>query len=178
MDSPSGVVSLAANAPTSTARGARSRDAATSKKRQALADAYLDLMPRMRRRIEARFPDDLREELAVATPYQLEALLAMDAPGGITMNALARTQRISDSSCTALADRLVRQGLAERVSDPSDRRVVRLVPTGLAQRFVERFRAAKRCAALELLAALDDSELETFVALVRKMATAAEQGEV
>jgi DNA-binding MarR family transcriptional regulator len=148
-----------------------------STKRQALADAYLELMPMIRRRIEARFPADLREELASATPYQLEALLAMDTPGGITMNQLARTQRISDSSCTALADRLVRQGLVERVADPNDRRVVRLVPTQPGLGFVRRFRAAKRSSALAALAALDDDELATYVALVRKMATAAEDGD-
>jgi DNA-binding MarR family transcriptional regulator len=88
------------------------------------------------------------------------------------MNDLARVQGVSLSSCTALADRLVRHGLVERQTAPADRRVVRLVPTARARSVVERFRAAKRSGALAALSSLDEVEVATLVALMRKMAAA------
>ena len=138
--------------------------------RTALADEFNALMPRMRRRLEALWPADVREELASVTPHQCEALVAIVDSGGLTMNDLARHQNVSLSGCTALADRLIRQGLAERVSDPSDRRVVRLRPTARASLFVERFRAAKRASAMGVRSSLDDAELGQLLALIRKMA--------
>jgi len=143
--------------------------------RQALADAFLEVLPHLRRSIEARTPQDLREELATVTFHQLEVLMCLASRGGgVTMNDLARAQNVSLSSCTALADRLIRQGLAERQPDPNDRRVVRLAPTERALVFVERFREAKRSGALAALSALDDDEAVTLVNLVRKMAGTAE----
>jgi len=140
--------------------------------RQALADAFLETLPPLRRAIEARIPEDVREELATVTFHQLEALLCLTEKGGLTMNDLARVQGVSLSSCTALADRLVRHGLVERRTDPADRRVVRLVPTGRALSVVERFRAAKRSGALAALSGLDEEEVTTLVELMRKMAAA------
>lgn len=140
--------------------------------RAQLADEFNALMPQMRRRLEALWPADVREELASVTVRQCEALLAVVDQGGLTMNDLARHMNVSLSSCTALADRLLRQGLAERVSDPADRRVVRLRPTPHGARFVERFRAAKRASALGVLGALDDRELAQLIALTRKMVAA------
>lgn len=150
--------------------GACAGHSGPSARRQELAEAFLDLLPRLRRRIQARLPRDLREELAAVTPHQLEALMAITGCGGLGMNDLARIQQVSLSSCTALADRLVRQGLVERANHPGDRRIVRLVPTERGRDFVARFRAAKRAWAVAALSALDDEELVTFVALVRKIA--------
>jgi len=141
-------------------------------RRAQLADDFNALMPQMRRRLEALWPADVREEFASVTVHQCEALLALVDAGGLTMNDLARHQNVSMSSCTALADRLIRQGLADRVSDPADRRVVRLQPTAHGARFVERFRAAKRTAALGVLDALDEEELLQLVTLIRKMVEA------
>jgi DNA-binding MarR family transcriptional regulator len=140
--------------------------------RQALADAFLETLPPLRRAIEERIPEDVREELATVTFHQLEALLCLSGKGGLTMNDLARVQGVSLSSCTALADRLVRHGLVERQTAPADRRVVRLVPTARALSVVERFRAAKRSGALAALSSLDEVEVATLVALMRKMAAA------
>ena len=90
------------------------------------------------------------------------------------MAELAQAQRIGLSSATALADRLLRQGLAQRTSDPGDRRVVRLVPTDSALQLVERFAAAKRRTAVHALDSLDDAEAATLLALLGKIAGAPE----
>jgi len=139
--------------------------------RELLAEQVLDLLPRLRRRFEQSCPPELREELATVTVHQLEALRQLCCgDGGLTMAELAAAQGIGLSSATALADRLLRQGLAQRTSDPADRRVVRLVPTDAARQLVRRFAAAKRRTAVHALESLDDAEAATLLALLGKIA--------
>jgi len=138
--------------------------------RDAVAHQILDLFPRMRRRFERELPRELREEMASVTVHQVEALCHLMGSGGLTMNELAARQGVGLSSATALADRLLRQGLAQRTSDPHDRRIVRLVPTDTATELVQRFTEAKRRSALLALGALDDGELLAFHDLLSKIA--------
>jgi DNA-binding MarR family transcriptional regulator len=146
-----------------------------SARRQQLADEFLASMKTMKRRMELAAPSDLSEEVGGVTTHQLEALVClMSSPGGIPMNDLARAQGVGLSSCTALADRLVRHGLAERSADPSDRRVVRLAATPRAQASVEQFQRARRAVLIDLLAALDDDEIATLNRLLGAMARAAD----
>jgi DNA-binding MarR family transcriptional regulator len=145
--------------------------------RATAAEQILALLPQLRQRFERELPSELREELSSATVHQVEALCHLTSRGGLTMNELADAQRIGLSSATALADRLLRQGLAQRTSDPSDRRVVRLVPTDAATDLAARFVAAKRRVALRALATLDDGEAATLLALLTKMLEAPRDGE-
>jgi len=146
--------------------------------RDTVAEEILALFPRMRRRFERELPGELRDELSNVTRHQLEALCHLVSSGGITMNQLAEAQAVGLSSATALADRLLRQGLAQRTSDPTDRRVVRLVPTADATQLVERFSAAKRRAARHALDALDDDEAQTLLRLLTKILDAPAHSEV
>lgn len=138
--------------------------------RDVVARQILDLFPRMRRRFERDVPRELRDEMASVTMHQLEALVHLIETGGLTMAQLAENQGIGLSSATALADRLLRQGLVQRTSDPSDRRVVRLVPTDTARELVCRYVEVKRSSALRALAILDDDELTAMHALLSKIA--------
>ena len=144
--------------------------------RDAVAHQILDLFPQMRRRFERGLPRELQDEMASVTVHQVEALAHLISSGGLTMNELAQKQAIGLSSATALADRLLRQGLAQRTSDPGDRRVVRLVPTEAATELVHRFVECKRRTALRTLEALDDDELVTLHRLLSKMAAAPDDG--
>jgi DNA-binding MarR family transcriptional regulator len=160
----------AARPSTVSAASARAR-------RDAIAQQILELLPRLRRKFELAVPGELREELASVTVHQMEALCHLIGSGGMTMNELAQAQSIGLSSATALADRLLRQGLAQRTSDPGDRRVVRLVPTDTATELVQRFTSAKRRIAMQTLAALDDHEATTLLALLTKMVDAPRGGD-
>lgn len=136
----------------------------------------LDALVAMKHRLAAQLPEDIREQLAGATPHQLEALMALVRGDGASMNELASAQGIRMSSCTALVDRLIKQGLVERASDPNDRRVVRVVPTETARVFVERFCDARRRTALDLIDGLSDAEAATFIELALRMAAGATTG--
>ena len=106
----------------------------------------------MRRRFERELPREVRDEMATVTVHQLESLHHLISSGGLTMNELAAKQCIGLSSATALADRLLRQGLAQRTSDPADRRIVRLVPTHAATELAQRFDFKGSKSSIELTA--------------------------
>jgi DNA-binding MarR family transcriptional regulator len=144
--------------------------------RAELAGDALALVPLIKRRIQAGIPAGLSEELGGVTQHQMEALhllhlaLAGGESGvGATMNELARKQGCALSTATALADRLLRQGLAERIADPDDRRVVRIAPTPRGEQLCARFAEAKRDIAVEAMSRLSDDEAATLIDLLRKI---------
>jgi DNA-binding MarR family transcriptional regulator len=68
------------------------------------------------------------------TASQLSALSAVAKRGEVTLGELAAIEQIAPPSMTRIAARLEEQGLLERRTDASDRRVARVVasPTGEA----------------------------------------------
>ncbi len=67
----------------------------------------------------------LRRELGV-TAVQLGALFALAEQDGMVLKDLGRTLALANSAVSGLADRLEREGLAERRPDPRDGRAFRL----------------------------------------------------
>ena len=140
--------------------------------RQALVERFVALRPLISRRMATkRFPPDLRDELRSVTLHQIEALLQI-YPDGLTMGALARALEISDGSAAVLADRLVKQDLAERHADPHDRRVVWLAPSARAHSLIERFRQGERERIAAGLSVLDDARLAALVETLELLAAA------
>jgi DNA-binding MarR family transcriptional regulator len=150
-------------------------EAAVERRRAELADDLVAAFGVFVRRFRAAIPEALGTKLG-ATAHQLETLHMLhhareSGSKGITMNELARLQGCALSSASALADRLLREGLVERVHDADDRRVVRLVPTAKGDAYGCHFAEVKRCAALQSLSHLSVDEMETLVALLRKAAS-------
>ncbi|MDR3711017.1 MAG: MarR family transcriptional regulator [Capsulimonadaceae bacterium] len=73
-----------------------------------------------------------------------------DDDTGETMGRLSVKLSIRGSALTQAADRAIRQGLVERISDPSDRRIVRLRLTAQGIAWI-RERKARRRARLEVI---------------------------
>ena len=149
----------------------------SARTRRELAGEAVSLIPVLKRRLQATLPVRLQQELGTTTTHQLEALhllyltvAAADDRSGATMNELARRQGCALSSATALADRLLAQGLAVRIQDQADRRVVRIAPTVKGEELCARFAEVKRDLALQAMAALTDDEMATLIRLLRKVA--------
>ncbi|MGC9961717.1 MAG: MarR family transcriptional regulator [Acidimicrobiales bacterium] len=143
----------------------------TTRDRAVLTEQVFELRPIMKRLFGAGVYRELREELHSVTIHQLTALGHLKA-GPVTMRELAKDLDVSESSATAVSDRLVRQGLVARSSDPTDRRVVRLSlsPTGSA--LIERLDEAAASKIGGLLAALTDTQLEQLVDILETLASA------
>jgi DNA-binding MarR family transcriptional regulator len=100
----------------------------------------------------------------------------MRTSSGATMNEIARMQQCALSSASALVDRMIRLGFAERRSDSEDRRIIHIAPTALGEQMLDRFDEARKAVALEALAPLSDDDLETLVRLMSKVVDWPEPG--
>jgi DNA-binding MarR family transcriptional regulator len=138
--------------------------------RDELADALFAYIGGLKRRLMASVPEELKGEFGAVTWHQVGALeqlrSAMRTSSGATMNEVARMQQCALSSASALVDRMIRLGFAERRNDPEDRRIIRIVPTPLGEQMLLRFDEARKTVALDVLAPLSDQDLETLVRLM------------
>jgi DNA-binding MarR family transcriptional regulator len=102
------------------------------------------------------------------TPNDSRALSALDREAGRSMRALADEWECDASNATWIVDRLERLGLAERTSDPGDRRVKLVVLTAKGAQtktdLLEEFYTPPAA-----LSALDRAELETLSRVMEKL---------
>jgi DNA-binding MarR family transcriptional regulator len=134
----------------------------TGEERQQLLERVFALQPILQRRFSDELSRELDDELHHVTIHQLAALHHL-SEGICSMRELARTLSISESSATAAADRLVREGLVERRADPADRRLVLLALTDEGRAFVERVRRARALKTSRMLSVLSDRQLAQLV---------------
>jgi DNA-binding MarR family transcriptional regulator len=168
------------NPATTAERAANAAGQTPTTRRDELADALFGYIGGLKRRLMASVPDELRGEFGAVTWHQVGALeqlrAAMQTSSGATMNEIARMQQCALSSASALVDRMIRLGFAERRNDPEDRRIIHIVPTALGEQMLERFDDARKTVALEALAPLTDADLEKLVALMAKVVDWPEPG--
>jgi DNA-binding MarR family transcriptional regulator len=134
----------------------------TSVAAENLMDQLLRVQPRLQRTLELSMPKELRSELGSITVHQLGALAFLPARGA-TMRQFADAIGITGAAATALADRMVKQGLVERRYNPEDRRAVWLAPTEQASTLLQRYRGWQKEAMASMLARLDDAQMLTFI---------------
>jgi DNA-binding MarR family transcriptional regulator len=94
---------------------------------------------------------------------------------GETMGRLSERLGVRQNALTQAADRLVKRGLAERLSDPSDRRIVRLCLTGTGKAWVRERRERRHEHLGALWAELDDTERQEFLHAVNVLQAVAER---
>jgi DNA-binding MarR family transcriptional regulator len=153
-----------------TAERAAAAAASATNRRDELAEALFGYIGGLKRRLMASVPEELKDEFGAVTWHQVGALeqlrAAMTTSSGATMNEIARMQQCALSSASALVDRMIRLGFAERRSDPADRRIIHIIPSKLGEAMLGRFDEARKTVALEALAPLSDDDLETLVRLM------------
>ncbi|NJP43816.1 MarR family winged helix-turn-helix transcriptional regulator [Actinacidiphila epipremni] len=130
-----------------------------------LADQLLGLSRRLHRAQRRRL-----DPLGI-TPAQarlLRALSHWDHHGGEPprMADLAQRLDVVPRAVTTLVDALEEQELLRRAPDPSNRRVIRIELTEGGRRAVAELRQARRAAAAEILAPLDDGSRAALTRLL------------
>jgi DNA-binding MarR family transcriptional regulator len=139
--------------------------------RAELVEQFLELMSRLRRRFARGVPADVHAEMGTITFQQVHALHAIVRHDTITMGELAGClEAASLSSATQMADRLVKLGLVERMSDPDDRRLVRLALSPRGRELLEWREAAWRQGIGRALEGFTDEECATLVRLLERAA--------
>lgn len=104
-----------------------------------------------------------RSEEAGMKPLPMDPqymILGLLKQGAIPMSELSRHLGRSKPNMTAIVDSLTDGGLARRLHDKSDRRIVRIEMTEKGKKVMEERRKTARQAIRANLAALSESELE------------------
>ncbi|GEM_PF-959041 len=97
---------------------------------------------------------------------------AVSSRTGETMGRLSERLHVRQNALTQAADRLVNHGLAERLSDPTDRRIVRLRLTVTGEAWVRERRMRRRARYEHLWKLLDPQERAEFLQAVRVLEAA------
>lgn len=147
----------------------RGRSRSRAAERERAIARYLALQPRIKARMEASVPEELRTEFASVTAHQLRALVALPE-NGLSMRHLSEAMNVMGATASVLADRLVVHGLVVREHDPADRRVVRLVPTERGTALARRYQQAQRAAAETLFDRLTDEQVEAWLDVLETLA--------
>lgn len=91
---------------------------------------------------------------------------------GETMGRLSERLHVRQNALTQAADRLVNHGLAERLSDPADRRIVRLRLTATGEAWVRERRDRRRARYEHLWTLLAPQERAEFLQALRVLEAA------
>jgi DNA-binding MarR family transcriptional regulator len=122
------------------------------KKQIDLAEALLDVVPKLLRRLRADIPLDEAPEVDPewrdvvelrATPGQLTLLGILAEHGRCTMQELAEHLAVAPSTTTAMVKRLLVQGYVERSHDEVNWRTVWVKPTESGRQAVSVFHEAR-----------------------------------
>ena len=119
--------------------------------------------------IERRVRTRLREQFATTLPrFDLMAQLER-YPEGLKMNELSRLLMVTGGNVTAIVDQLEKEGLVERLVEPTDRRawLIRLTSAG-DKGFAEMARAHEEWV-VELLAGMSRREQDELLKLLAKV---------
>jgi DNA-binding MarR family transcriptional regulator len=132
-------------------------------------ERLLELQPRLQRALQVQLPTEIGARLGSVTPHQLEALGRLPRDG-TTMREFANAVGISGAAATALANRMIRGGLAERRYDPNDRRTVWLAPTPEALEALEVVHSWRRQSVAKMLERLDAVQVTSFLEVLSTLA--------
>ncbi|PZG16407.1 MarR family winged helix-turn-helix transcriptional regulator [Nonomuraea aridisoli] len=97
----------------------------------------------------------------------LSTLSRLDREGPLRLTTLAAAESIAQPSMTQVVKRLEQLGLARRVGEPQDARVVLVTVTDAGRSLLEEHRQAQRDRLAELLSELSPAEREVLDAAMR-----------
>ena len=123
--------------------------------------------------IERRVRSRLRQGFATTLPrFDLMAQLERH-PEGLKMSELSRLLMVTGGNVTAIVDQLEKEGLVERLAEPTDRRAFRIRLTRAGERSFADMAHAHETWIVELLSGLSRKEHEELLKLLARLKASA-----
>ena len=111
---------------------------------------------------------DVEETLDISINFSyLSVLCQIHILGKPTMGELGQVSDVQLSTLTRVIDKLVRWGFVCRTTEPSDRRVVRVILSEEGIKMVEKFEAARKKRVISILKCLTPQERENLVEILQ-----------
>lgn len=148
-----------------------------------LADALLDIVPKLLRRLHADIPLDATSDSGPAwrdvvelraTPGQLTLLRVLLDHERCTMQELAEHLAVAPSTATAMIKRLLAQGYVERSHDDVNWRTVWVSPTEPGRQAVNVFQQARLASLRSRLNCLSEADRLSIIAALPALQLLAE----
>ena len=134
----------------------------TAKKRNTSQDELLPLMIAFGRLLRV----EMAKHLAPLSLLHLQTLQFVAEAGNPTMREVAAYLKISAPSATEIITALVKEKCLTRVSDPEDRRKVRLTVSAAGKSALKRAEVRKAKAFAAVIAPLSARERDTFITIL------------
>lgn len=125
-----------------------------------MQELVLATMPQWHYRLAKPFKKLLDEGVSLEMYYCIQTLRRSDE--AMTMSELARWARMPKQQMTKMVNRLIDGGFAERVPDPSDRRVIRLRITDRAAEYADRFLEREAAYYRRLFDSMESADRDAF----------------
>ena len=128
------------------------------------ADETAELAGRLRLAV-TRLARQLRQTSdSDLSPTQASVLATVGGSGPLTLGELAELERVASPTITKVIALLHEKGLVDKITDPTDRRFVRVQLTADGEALLERPRARKTAGLARQLQGLGPGEVERLVA--------------
>ena len=105
-----------------------------------------------------------QDTVMAQAPAQLSALSVLVFGGPMALGQLAAAEQVKPPTMTRIVQGLERSGLAERVGDAQDARRIKIYATAKGVRLMQKGREARVAYLAEMLASLDEEELQRLAA--------------
>lgn len=136
---------------------------------EAQATRLADALATLGRHNSLRDPFLAKVEAQGMTPSQLHSLVWIGTDKALSMKVLAQRVGVTEKTITGVVDRLERDGLVQRVREPSDRRVVLVELTKEGQRTYRELDRSIRDQFKAFLGLLDAEDRQALFTILDKL---------
>ena len=133
--------------------------------REKLAESILTFIPMLHRKLMKVYPTH------EVSRQQLGLLFKINCNDRKPMSYYSEQMSIPKSNLTVLSDKLIDEGLIERIFDPNDRRVVILGITEKGTEYLCQYKAELRQEMIKMLGSFSDRDITRLNELVEEIKT-------
>jgi len=141
------------------------------------ADKMTKIMPVLIKEISRRNVGELYKDKV--TMPQFFILNFLNQEDESTMTDMAKFMDVTTAAMTGIVDRLVKYGYVLRLSDPDDRRVIKIKATAKGEDLVKKINKQRRQMIMEIFSTISQREREDYLRILTRiysMLTGAKEG--
>lgn len=131
------------------------------------ADKINQVMPALMKNLARREVDELYK--GKITIQQFLILESLYKDGASKMSSLAGFMGVSTAAITGIVDRLVREGYAQRVYDPKDRRIINIELTAKGGYLVKNIIEKKRQMIIRMFSKVSEADRRDYLRVITRI---------
>ena len=139
------------------------------------ADRMMEIIPVLAGEFLKRQTSELfKGEITIQQFFVLEYITHK---GQSRMTDMAHYMKVSTAAMTGVIERLVRAGYVFRLSEPRDRRIIKIAVLPKGSKLVDKFNRERRQMIMDLFGKLTQKEREDYLRIVTRLRDAIEKSE-